>query len=490
MPSSPIPAAASPGLWDLHVNSLLLEDAFTVIQAVPAILSISPNSAEQGTSFTGTVNGQYTNWTGTPSVYLSYSGNPGEIITGSNVTVINGTQLTALFAVPSDASPGLYTIHVDALQLANAFTVIEVVPAIQFMSPNFAHQGDSFTASVFGENTSWSGTPSVSLSYSLNPSEVITGTNVNVVSNTEITVDFSVPANASTGNYTLHVDDLAQSNAFTVLATLIPALSSISPDNGEQGTLVSTTISGENTTFTSGNPSVSISLHSNPSEIINAQDVSVVNNTTLSADFDIPIDATPGLWDLHVDDLLLENAFTVIDAVPYLVSIDPNSAYQGQQVLSLVTAANTAFTLSAPSISLSFSGNPEDVINSTSVNVLSDTEVEAVFDIPADALVGTYDLHVDDLVLEGSFTVNLLIGIGEAVTQSIRMYPNPASQNYFIENATGADVDIFDASGKTIEGFKISSDKQALDVSHLTSGVYYIRVMVNGKAETKKLIVN
>jgi plastocyanin len=485
-----IPGSASPGLWDVHVNSLVLDNGFTVIEAVPAILLISPNSASQGDSFTGNITGQYTSWSGTPSVYLSFSGNPSEIITGTNVVVVNSTHLHADFAVPSDASPGLWAIHVDALQLVGAFTVIEVVPAITFMEPNIAHQGDSFNGTILGQNTSWTGTPTVYLSYSNNPSEIINGTNVVVVSNTELTADFTIPADASTGNYTVHVDALDQANAFTVLVALTPALAGISPDNGKQGLLVPTTITAENTSFVGVNHSVYLSFHADPLEIIQGAGVVVVDNTTLTADFDIPYEATPGLWDLHVDALTLQNAFTVIDVIPSLVSIVPDSANQGEQVSSLITALDSRFLLSTPAVSLSFSSNPSEVIDASSVNVLNDTQLEAVFDIPTTALVGGWDLHVDDMVIIEGFTVNLLAGLNDLTETLVRIYPNPASQVLYVENAAGADVAVFNTAGENVEAQRITSDKQVFDISRLYPGIYVVRIRMNGNDRVEKLLVN
>lgn len=483
-----IPGSASLGLWDVNVNTLVLNNGFTVVEAIPAILSISPGSANQGTSFTGAVTGQYTSWSGTPSVYLSFSGNPDEIITGTSVVVVNSTHINADFAIPSNASPGNYTVHVDALQLTNGFTVIEVIPAITFMEPNFAHQGDSINGKVYGQNTSWTGTPSVSMSFSSNPSEIIDGTNVVVVSNTELTADFAIPIDASTGNYTIHVDALEQDNGFTVLAVLVPALFSISPDNGEQGYLVPATITAENTLFIGTTPSVSLSLHANPSETFPGTNVLVVNNTTLTADFDIPYTATPGLWDLHVDTLVLQNSFTVIDVIAGLVSIIPDSANQGEQVTSTITAIDSRFTLFTPAVSLSFSNNPAEIITAASVNVKSDTEAEAVFNIPAFASVGSWDVHVDEMVLIEGFTVNLIAGINDPVKTQVRIYPNPADGLFFIENADNADMTIFNSQGKNIVAQKITSEKQAIYISRLSPGIYIVRINSGESVSISRII--
>jgi plastocyanin len=485
-----IPANASVGLWDVHVNSLILDNGFTVILAVPTIVSIVPGEADQGESFTGTITGQYTGWSGTPVVSLSFSNNPSEIINGTNVVVLNSTHLTANFAIPMDASPGFWDVNVNNLQQNNGFTVIDVIPTITFMTPNSAHQGDAFSGTIYGQNTPWSGTPAVSLSYSGDPGETIIGSNVVVVNNTEITADFAIPDGASTGNYTIHVDDLQQPNGFTVLAVLTPALSGIDPDSGEQGYTVSTTITAENTSFESGSPAVSISLSADPTEIIAGSNVVVIDNTTLSADFNIPSDATPGLWDLNVDDLTLQNSFTVIELTPVIISIEPDSAYQNALVSTMLTAEDTRFTITEPSVSLSYSGNPSEIIPASGVTVLSDTELTAVFNIPIGASIGKWDVQVGSTVMNEGFTVLLLTGINDPVFSNVRTYPNPATNKIFIENATGSDALILDGSGKIVWSKKIVSELQTVDVSNYSQGIYILKLRLNGNERTEKLFLN
>jgi plastocyanin len=485
-----IPSSASVGLWDVHVNSLLLENGFTVNEAVPALISIVPSEADQGESFTGTITGQYTGWSGTPAVSLSFSGDPGEVITGTNVVVLNSTHLTANFAIPADASPGFYNVHVDDLVMAGGFSVIEIIPAISFMSPNSAHQGDMFNGTIFGQNTTWSGTPTVYLSFSNDPSEMINGTNVVVVNNTELTADFSVPSDASTGNYTIHVDALEQANGFTVLAILAPAITGIIPDNGDQGSVVSTTITAENTSFMGSSPSVSLSLVDDPSETIAGSNVVVLDNTSLTADFDIPFDATPGIWNLNVDELLLENAFEVDEVVPYLLGIDPDSALQGALSTSLVTAMNSHFTVAEPSVSLNFPNNPSEVIMATDVNVINDTELEATFDIPANASPGNWDLNVGEMELIGGFRVILMIGVPDSFDDLASIYPNPATGILFIENIQGAEVSIYNILGRKILTEMIGSVKQTIDVSNFDRGIYIIKIRMNGQTWSERLILD
>lgn len=456
----------------------------------PVLVSIVPNQAEQGQTLLTTITGSNTQFSGTPAVSLSFSGNPLEVVPGSNVVVVSPTVLQAQFSIPGTASTGLWDVHVSNLMLENAFTVIEAAPSILFMEPNFAHQEDSFSGDIFGENTGWTGTPSVYLSHVSNPNETITGTNVIVVSPTEITADFSIASNAMLGNYNVHVDALTQSNGFTVLQALTPALTSISPDNSEQGTVVSTTITAENTTFNGTNPAVSLSFHANPSEILTASSVTVINNTTLQAGFDIPYEATPGLYDLHVDELILTNSFTVIDVVPYLVSIVPDSGLQGETVITTISAADSRFTLSDPVISIKNSDDPLEMIASSNITVIDDFTAEATFTIPASATPGLWDLSVDDMTLENSFTVVLVAGTGDLSADKLNIYPNPAYQRFTIENAIGAELTIYRSNGERIEMVNITNDKQEINISRLSRGLYLLKIKLNGVERIEKLLVN
>jgi plastocyanin len=463
--------------------------SFTAIVVTPVLVSIVPNQALQGASFLATITGSNTNFSGSPSVNLSYSNNGFEIINATSVTVISPTVIHAQFTIPPSASVGLWDVHVNSLVLDNGFTVNEAIPAITFMDPNFAHQGDSFNGTIYGENTTWSGNPSVSLSFSGDPGEIITGTNVVVVNNTQITADFSIPSDASIGNYSVHVDDMEQANGFTVLSAQVPALAGIDPDNGEQGYTVSSTITAENTSFEGTSPAVSLSLHANPGEIVSGSNVVVVNNTTLTADFNLPYDASPGLWDLHVDDLSLDNSFTVLEVTPSIVSIDPDAANQGESVTSQVLAEDSHFTVEEPIVSLSFSSDPEEIIYASDVSILSDTELHATFNIPTDASTGKWDVHVGSMILVEGFTVNLLAGLGDLNKNDISIYPNPASEKFSIENVSNATVTIFDSNGSKIASQYITETNKTFDISNLPVGIYLVNIVKDKKLLTSRLIV-
>ncbi|MBF01238.1 MAG: hypothetical protein CMP77_14865 [Flavobacterium sp.] len=72
------------------------------------------------------------------------------------------------------------------------------------------------------------------------------------------------------------------------------------------------------------------------------------------------------------------------------------------------------------------------------------------------------------------------------------VYPNPASGSVSIlaENLTGeADVVFTDVFGKTVLSTKVSGSDSSINLSSLTSGMYFVTLSANGKSVTQKIII-
>lgn len=125
-------------------------------------------------------------------------------------------------------------------------------------------------------------------------------------------VGFYAAFNAANGNGTTSGDVVYKSSSFANQAASASLLS-IQPDEAFQGASLDATISGQNTNWSSGSVTdVSLVNSSNPLDVIVATSFTVTNATTLLADFDIPASASTGFWNVMVDDLSLNNAFTVL----------------------------------------------------------------------------------------------------------------------------------------------------------------------------------
>lgn len=71
----------------------------------------------------------------------------------------------------------------------------------------------------------------------------------------------------------------------------------------------------------------------------------------------------------------------------------------------------------------------------------------------------------------------------------LKMYPNPAKNNLFIETALNSDINvsIINVLGKEVINSKVSNN--AVTISGLTPGMYIVKITEEGKTSTKKLII-
>lgn len=103
-----------------------------------------------------------------------------------------------------------------------------------------------------------------------------------------------------------------------------------------------------------------------------------------------------------------------------------------------------------------------------------------------------YD-HFWDLGKFESFTSNncSVLGIDTIIIDKISVFPNPANIQIQISNfdAISSEIRIFSVLGKQV--FHQSKIKNnTVDVSSFDKGIYLVKITVDGKAKTQKLIIN
>lgn len=201
-------------------GDVIYRTSLFVNAAAPAtLLSVNPSQANQGSNVTLSIAGQNTNWAGTsPIVKLRKSGTTNQFIDAIGVIVSSNTQLAADFQIDPQAQPGAWDVMVNDLFLPNSFTIIELIPSLASIVPNFAARGQTISTVITGVNTFWqTSTPSVRLLFAGSLPTMIEATSVVVTSNTALQATFAIPQDATLGLYDLNVGAiLTLSNAFTV----------------------------------------------------------------------------------------------------------------------------------------------------------------------------------------------------------------------------------------------------------------------------------
>jgi len=150
---------ATPGLRDVSVTTGAgtgaLANAFTVDQAPPGMLSVTPDQAIQGQTFDVVITG--THFTGTTSVSFG-----AEIVVNSYL-VDSDTQITASISVDPNATPGPRDVAVTtpAGTVNYLFTVNQAPPTVTLVTPNQGIQGQTIV-DVAINGTYFTGATSVS----------------------------------------------------------------------------------------------------------------------------------------------------------------------------------------------------------------------------------------------------------------------------------------------------------------------------------------
>jgi uncharacterized repeat protein (TIGR03803 family) len=490
-----IPLNASLGLWDLAVGTAELMNAFTVSQVYPSLLYMDPDYAEQGETVSTEIIGENTPWTqATPSVYLSNHDNPNYIIPAYNISVVSDEELDADFDIPANALSGNYDLHVDTLTLVNGFAVLlPNVPVLNSINPDNEMQGNTVVCTIEAFYTTFTqgGTPTVFLKSQVNPSETIPGYDVTIISDTELEATFDIPYLATTGLYELNVDALVLIDAFTV-TSVGGQLLTIHPDSAFVGEIIPVEITSTGTYFIQqGINSVKMTYNQDPTEILNAISYSAVNDTLVEAVFGFPANTSLGMWDVYVDNYSLVNGFKVVDYMQQIISIDPDSAYQGDFMTISIETTGTLFEQQQPMVSMNFHDDPSQLINAIDVYVVNDTLIEAEFGFPYSISAGSWDVNVDNMTEENAFTVLLVTDIGELEnSHDLSVYPNPFTDKIYFESKEKIlSIDLYNTYGDLLINTEPDDFSISISTQVMSPGIYFVRALLeDGKIVTRKLI--
>ena len=221
---------------------------------------------------------------------------------------------------------------------------------------------------------------------------------VTVTSPTQATVNLSIGASAATGsrNVTMTTGSEVATGlgVFTVLAG-VPALDTINPTTGTQGSTQTLTITGLFTHFQSGVSTVSFSGTG-----VTAGTPTVNGPTQLQVSVTITAGAPDGARTVTVttgsESVSKLSAFTVLASPPQISVINPNVGVPNSTVPVTVTGAFTHFvngtTLARFGAGISVNGGADGGFGF--MNVTSATTATATLTIAAGATLGARDVRV------------------------------------------------------------------------------------------------
>jgi hypothetical protein len=172
---------------------------------------------------------------------------------------------------------------------------------------------------------------------------------------------------------------------------------------------------------------------------------------------------------------------------PILLTVDPDTAPQGDVVDLTITGENTLWTAHDPDVFMIYTDAPPVIYEAFDVTVSGNTMLTAAFDIPSDAPVGLYNVHVDNLILMDAFTVTLTPGITEHQF-SPRVYPNPATNKLWVETEAPAMLKVYNLQGHIVLEKSITGDSEFIPLQSLEKGVYLLEINTNSDKKTMRLL--
>lgn len=188
-------------------------------------------------------------------------------------------------------------------------------------------------------------------------------------------------------------------------------ISNVNPSTGMEGTTLSVAISGQATNFMQGTTTV---WFNQGSSTIYANSVSVSNTNSLVAQVGIPYGTPLGLYQTNVHDpidntISLANSFTVLanPNSPAIVNVNPNSTMEGTSLTVSISGQNSNFQQGTTTV---WFNQGSSTIYASNVTVNSNTNLDALFNIPFGTPLGLYGTNVQDpldntISLSNSFTI-------------------------------------------------------------------------------------
>ena len=144
-------------------------------------------------------------------------------------------------------------------------------------------------------------------------------------------------------------------------------------------------------------------------------------------------------------------------------------------------------------------GGFNGVNGSLPANVVYNTPYSYMFSFDLPANIDENNVELVAIIIDGTtgeivngkqIALDTTAGVDDVLNKlNVKVYPNPASDFVFIDNAENIQLKLFSITGRQIVSKKLTSSKVALPVENLDKGVYFIKLSKDDISVTKKIII-
>ena len=427
-------APYTPRVVTLSTGTQVVTTGFSVTPG-HYISSITPNSGTLGQTLTVAVQGVLTHFVAGQTT-LTY----GPDITVSGVTVTSPTTLTAQVAIANSAALGWRTAFVNTgSEYATVGFRIDLPfnATLLSVSPAAGQQGQSLTVNILGQYTN----------FKQGVTQAILGGGITVNSLTinngqSATAQVSISPTAYSGLRTVSMitgGEVVSGLLFTV-SPGVAILTSVTPNTGAQGQVVTVAIRGANTHFLQGSTTASATGG------ISVSSLTITDALNATAQLSIGNAAQLGLQTITLatagEAASLQFGFTVTQATPILLSGTPATGQQGTTLNIALLGQATHWTQGTTTASF----GPDITVNS--VTVANAGSAIANITVSPTAFIGlrgfsvttgaeTVQLAVSFTVTSGSAALTLLTPNSARQGDTVTVHVTGQNTN-FLQGATTA----------------------------------------------------
>lgn len=415
-------------------SEIVTANVFGIIQGPAIITGVNPATGNEGQEVAFTISGSATHWQQNFTQFYIAGG--GSDIKVNSVVINSATSATIDITISQTANPGTRSIFMqtngESLTDSGAFVVTGGIPVVTSVSPNSALQGTTGLEVTINGNayTQWNSTSTIGFG----PGVTVASYQVDDASHIEAVLN--IDANAQPGYRTVTVQTGTQvlSGYFQVTAPAPPPIPYIwyeNPSSGIPGQTLTITFNGAYTHW-DPNPTTGTQLTGFDSNVtINS--FQVTSPTSALANVTISPDALAAGYDLTLTTgSEVENAgFSVVIAQPTLSVVDPGSAIQGAQnvtvnIIGQFTHFDSTTTFSFGGSGITVNGPP---------TILGPTIATQSISVGIEAPTGGYS--VVSTTTDAPAGQQVVGGAGFSVTPSLAMIeaiaPNTALQGQTIQ---------------------------------------------------------
>ena len=470
-----IATAATPGSRTVQVTNAGQTASLTagfVVSASSALSfsSIAPNVGVQGQTLNVGIVGINTHF----QQGVTFANFGDNVFVNGAVQIADPTHATANVTVSPTAALGWRAVTIvtggeyATLSPTSAqgpgFDVVSSNAAIVSVAPPSGVQGGSpFVATVNGANTHFLQNASqVSFGAGINVG------NVQVIGPAQLQATIAVTAGATAGPRDVIVmtggENAALGNAFSITpSATIPYLSNVTPSSGHQGETLSLTLTGVNTQFTQGTPTLDLGSNITINALTVNSDTSIAANISI----DLVADASSRLAVLASNGTDYTFTFTVTPSVATIINVSPANGPQNQALTITVTGLNTHWIQGTTNAWFSPDACGSIVVNRVTINSATSADLDVT--ISAHACLGTKTFQL----ATGGEVVSAAFGV-YATTPSLMLSPSTGkvgttlTVNFvgqFSHFGNGASLNptipVIDGAGIDIQNFAVTSPTSA-----------------------------